>query len=83
MYRTRARLPFFIAAIALSTANAVPQQRPREKTAAVSPRNVKVLLQGLQDSVGQVATLVAQIFRITDKSSSSCESAVNALPVSE
>jgi len=83
MCRSTVRVLLFIVAIALSQANAVPQQAPSGTTAAVSPEDVKALLQRLHDLEDQVAALKTQVNKIADNSSKPSESAVNAPPVSE
>jgi hypothetical protein len=60
----------------------VPQQAASGTTAAVSPEDVKLLLQRLQDLEAQVAALKIQVSRISVNSSNPSE-AVNAPPVSE
>jgi len=82
MYRSTVRVLLFIVAIALSQANAVPQQAPSETTAAVSPEDVKLLLQRLQDLEAQVAALKTQVNRITENSVNP-SAAVSAPPVPE
>lgn len=82
MRRSTVRVLLFIIAIALSQANAVPQQAPSGTTAALSPEDVKLLLRRLQDLEAQVAALKIQVSRITENSSNPSE-AVTAPPVSE
>jgi hypothetical protein len=65
--RSSISVALFIVAIALSRANAVPQQASTATTAAVSPEEVKVLLQRLRDLEDQVAVLKTQVNRITEK----------------
>ncbi len=82
MCRSTVRILIFIVAIALSQANAVPQQAPSETTAAVSPEDVKLLLQRLQDLEAQVAALKTQVNRITENSGNP-SAAVSVPPVPE
>ena len=83
MYRSTFWVLLFMVAIALPQANALPHQAASATTAAVSPEDVKLLLQRLHDLEDQVAALKTQVNKIADNSSKPSESAVNAPPVSE
>ena len=84
MHRSAARVLLFMVIIALSTANAAPQQAPSETPASISPEDMKVLLQRLQDLESQVTALKTQVKGLAEKSSNPPESGgVSPLPVPE
>jgi hypothetical protein len=82
MRRSSVRVLIFIVGIALSHANAVPQQAPSPTTVAVSPEEAKMLLQRLQELEEQVAALKTQVSSLT-KNSGNLPAAPNATPVPE
>ena len=82
MRRSSVRVLIFIVGIALSQANAIPQQAPSPTTVAVSPQEAKMLLQRLQELEEQVAALKTQVSSIT-KNSGNLPAAQNATPVPE
>ena len=82
MYRSTVWILPFILAVAVSQANAVPQQA-ESATVPVSPEDVKVLLQRLKDLEGQVAALKTQVNKIAEASSNPSESALKAPPPPE
>src|SRR5437763_16565004 len=69
MYRSTFWVLLFMVAIVFTQANALPQQAASATTAAISPEDVKLLLQRLQDLEGQVAALKIQVKEITEKPS--------------
>ena len=83
MHRSAVRVLLFMVIIALSTANAAPQQAPSETTASISPADMKVLLQRLQDLESQVTALKTQVKGLAEKSSNPPESGVSPLPIPE
>ncbi len=83
MHRSAVRILLFMVIIALTTANAAPQQAPSETPASISPEDMKVLLQRLQDLESQVTALKTQVKGLAEKSSNPPESGVSPLPVPE
>jgi hypothetical protein len=80
MRRNTLQVLFFIVAVGLSRANAVPQASL--ETASVNPEDVKVLLQRLRGLEDEVAALKAKVNSMAERPSSP-SAAVNSMPVSE